>query len=117
MNFFANKQPSVPKEPWYEVLDATKTGPVCIQAEGTYKNNQMSENCLFLNIYVPTNWRKTLHPMPVLVFIHGGEFKSLSGNDDYIYGPQLLLEGGFIVITVNYRLVRKITLVDKTWTK
>lgn len=115
MSFITNKQPPVPKEPWSEVLDATKTGPVCVQAEGTYKNDQMSENCLFLNIYVPAIRRDT-HPMPILVYVHGGEFKSLSGNDDYLYGPQLLLQGGYIVITVNYRSVRMITVIDKTIT-
>lgn len=79
-----------------------------MQAEGPYRNNQMSENCLFLNIYVPANKRETSCPMPVLVYVHGGEFKSQSGNDDYIYGPQLLLKSGFIVITLNYRFVRMI---------
>lgn len=68
----------------------------------------MSEDCLFLNIYVPTNRNETSEPMPVLVYVHGGEFKSLSGNDDYILGPQLLLKGGFIVVTVNYRSVRRL---------
>lgn len=78
---------------------------MCVQAEGTYKKYEMSENCLFLNIYVPANRRKTSHPIPVLVYVHGGEFKSLSGDDDYIYGPQMLLKGIYIVITVNYRYV------------
>lgn len=83
-----------------------------MQAEGTYKNEEMSENCLFLNIYVPANRTETSQPMPVLVYVHGGEFKSLSGNNDYVYGPQLLIKGDFIVITVNYRSVSMITLID-----
>lgn len=109
-NFYVNKQPPVPKEPWSEILNTSESAPVCMQTEGDYEKDEMSENCLFLNIYVPANRRETSHPMPVLVYVHGGEFKSLSGNNDPVYGPQLLLKGDFIVITVNYRSVRKITL-------
>lgn len=38
---------------------------------------------------------------PVLVFLHGGNFDSGSGN---YYGPQALVDQNIVVVTLNYRL-------------
>ncbi|GBP60047.1 Juvenile hormone esterase [Eumeta japonica] len=95
--------PPLPKKSWTGTLDATKQKAVCPQAESSYyKTDQMNEDCLFLNIYVPLPHNEEL--LPVSLFAHGGEFNALSGYDDLIYGPQLLLEQNIIVVTFNYRL-------------
>ena len=58
-----------------------------------------SEDCLFLNIYVPAD---TTGPKPVLVWIHGGAFIGGSGNQ---YDPSnLVRKNDVIVVTFNYRL-------------
>lgn len=60
-----------------------------------------SEDCLYLNVYTPNV--KPPSPMAVMLFIHGGGFKSGSGNDDY-YGPDFLMKYGIVLVTINYRL-------------
>ena len=42
-------------------------------------------------------------PLPVMVFIHGGGYKSGSGNDNN-YGPDFLVPHGVVLVTINYRL-------------
>lgn len=41
--------------------------------------------------------------LSVLIFIHGGLFKSGSG-DDFMYGPDFIIEKGTVLVTLNYRL-------------
>ncbi|KAF7495398.1 Esterase-6 [Sarcoptes scabiei] len=83
---------------------------MCPQVYQRFQYNSMireSEDCLHLNIYVPVDNRPL--SMPVLVYIHGGEFQF--GGKDF-YRPDFLLQAGgvtnfnshFIVITINYRL-------------
>ncbi|XP_053663733.1 uncharacterized protein LOC128712892 [Anopheles marshallii] len=70
-----------------------------------------SEDCLFLNVYTPTNPNvlgkdgrpEILRPLPVMVWIHGGAFCTGSG-DSTVYHPEWLVAQGVIVVTVNYRL-------------
>jgi carboxylesterase type B len=71
--------------------------PKCMQIN-TLPQDQTSEDCLYLNIYVPNTGTK----LPVLVYIHGGSFTS-GGANDYD-GSELAKELNVIVVTVNYRL-------------
>ncbi|XP_031627086.1 esterase B1-like [Contarinia nasturtii] len=59
-----------------------------------------SENCLFLNVYVPDGGSKK---KTVLVFIHGGSFTEGSGDNLY-YGPDFLIDPDNVLVTINYRL-------------
>ncbi|XP_062619060.1 carboxylesterase 1C-like [Saccostrea cucullata] len=62
---------------------------------------EISEDCLFLNIYVPGKISEARN-LPVMVWIHGGGFMIGGGSQ---YKPQkLVLGGGVIVVTINYRL-------------
>ncbi|VVC91247.1 unnamed protein product [Leptidea sinapis] len=73
---FLRFQPSVPKKRWSGIYNATEYGPVCPQVEQVYKRDQMSEDCLVLNIFVPvTNNSDEL--LPVVVNIHGGALKDV----------------------------------------
>lgn len=66
-----------------EVQTAFTSGPACMQqlpaGGGTSSQKDTSEDCLFLNVYAPTNKKKKL---PVMVWFHGGGRHSLSLNLD-----------------------------------
>ncbi|MGH7923396.1 MAG: carboxylesterase/lipase family protein [Candidatus Binatus sp.] len=84
---------------WHGVLDASSFGSVCTQG------GRGSEDCLFLNIYVP-NFKKNANKhhgaLPVMFWIHGGGLTGGAGSD---YDPTpLLATGNVIVVTINYRL-------------
>ncbi|XP_071175450.1 fatty acyl-CoA hydrolase precursor, medium chain-like [Mytilus edulis] len=94
-----------PVEKWADTFDATKFGAACPQLEldflPGYKKLDMSEDCLFLNVYVP----KVLNPykkLSVMVWIHGG---GLSMGHAHEYdGGRIATQGDVIVVTINYRL-------------
>lgn len=65
------------------------------------RSGQGSEDCLYLNVYTPDV--NPVKSWPVMFWIHGGYFKTGSGNDD-IYGPKFLLRHNVILVTFNYRL-------------
>nr|XP_050861736.1 neuroligin-4, Y-linked-like isoform X2 [Vespula vulgaris] len=62
-----------------------------------------SEDCLFLNLYIPGSGSLGLEaPYAVMVYVHGESFEWGSGN---IYDGSVLASAGHvIVITLNYRL-------------
>ncbi|XP_039513549.1 neuroligin-1 isoform X2 [Pimephales promelas] len=137
-------QPPEPPISWSDIRNATQFAPVCpqtllegrlpdvmlpvwftnsIEVVSSYVQDQ-SEDCLFLNIYVPTedgplskkqnddladndgaedeDIRESGSPKPVMVFIHGGSYMEGTGN--MFDGSILASYGNVIVITVNYRL-------------
>ncbi|TCO62143.1 carboxylesterase/lipase family protein [Actinocrispum wychmicini] len=91
-------QPPAAVKSWDDVRDATKTGSSCPQDKGT------NEDCLYLNVSTPKKLPADGHKLPVMVWIHGGSFKTGSGAD---YSPDKLVNDGtenIIVVTINYRL-------------
>ena len=58
-----------------------------------------SEDCLYLNVWTPA---RPSHPRPVFVWFHGGDNVFGAGSD--YDGSKLAVEGGVVVVTVNYRL-------------
>lgn len=117
-----------PAASWEGVRDATKPGSACVQNDTgldrfvtplaaayatTYVGHTVpsSEDCLYLNVWVP-NWpAKASLPapsLPVMVWLHGGS--NTAGN-----GAQTTYDGaghdggglaphGVILVTINYRL-------------
>lgn len=95
----------------FVMYDATYYRPHCIQLQGAYlylEAFQQSEDCLYLNIFVPgTPENKSFdtysnHPRAVMIYIHGGSF-AVGGADIYA-GDKLSAFGDVIVVTINYRL-------------
>ncbi len=91
--------PQPPTPPLGTVL-ADIPGPACPQADSTAPLPQ-SEDCLFLNVYVPAT--ATPHSrLPVFLWIHGGALVTGTGAD---YDPSVMVaENDIIVVTINYRL-------------
>ncbi|CAB3246703.1 unnamed protein product [Arctia plantaginis] len=91
-----------PPLPWNGVRQATKHGPKCPHMDiFTLKMVAGSEDCLYLNVYTPNLDPKSL--LAVMVFIHGGGYKSDSGDVDH-YRPDFLVSHGVVLVTINYRL-------------
>lgn len=63
--------------------------------------NQMSEDCLYLNIWTPAcDDRKR----PVMVWIHGGAYQVGSSSQLLYRGRNLAVRGDVVVVSLNYRL-------------
>lgn len=96
--------PQAPEPPanWTGVRNATTHGASCPQIDiFTSELYPGSENCLFLNVYTPNVDCTTL--LPVMFFIHGGGYKSGSGNSSS-YGADFLVNQSVVLVTINYRL-------------
>jgi carboxylesterase type B len=90
-------------QPWQGILNATAWAPMCIQTSGSSTNSApnlpLSEDCLYLNVYVPKGLQG---PLPVSVYIHGGRY--WTGRATENDGQYLAKKGKTIVVTVAYRL-------------
>ena len=91
--------------PWTAVADASKFGDRAMQAAGApgvaADAPQMSEDCLFLNVWTPALDGKK---RPVMVWLHGGGFSSGSGGDPRTEGSNLARKGDIVLVAVNHRL-------------
>lgn len=105
------KKPQLP-EPWSGVWDATRYANSCFQnrddtfpgfagSEMWNPNTNISEDCLYLNVWVP-------YPKPknatVMVWIYGGAFQT-GTSSLYVYDGKFLARvERVIVVSMNYRL-------------
>ncbi|XP_060073110.1 crystal protein-like [Ylistrum balloti] len=101
----------VARSPWSpSVYDATKTKPGCPQ-KGCFDMNpafvcptEVSEDCLYLNVFAPVTANSSSSKYPVLVYLHGGNFVHMSSNAVLFDGSVLAAKGEIIVVTLDYRL-------------
>lgn len=66
-----------------------------------YRTEGFSEDCLYLNVWTPSNKSKEL--LPVLVYFYGGGFVAGDGSEPRYDGASMA-QKGIVTVTVNYRL-------------
>uniref|UniRef100_A0A4W6EBE0 Carboxylic ester hydrolase n=1 Tax=Lates calcarifer TaxID=8187 RepID=A0A4W6EBE0_LATCA len=102
-----------PKRPWTGVYEANTYPNACYQfvdtsfpgfqgSEMWNPNREMSEDCLYLNVWVPSSPRP--HNLTVMVWIYGGGFYSGSSSLDVYDGRYLAHSETVIVVSMNYRI-------------
>lgn len=103
-------RPPQPPASWTGVHSADSFGPSCMQevvgsrppwTEEFMVQDAVSEDCLYLNVWTPSE--RADGGLPVLVYIHGGAFREGSGSVA-VYDGENLARQGLIVVTINYRL-------------
>ncbi|XP_060932023.1 fatty acyl-CoA hydrolase precursor, medium chain-like [Limanda limanda] len=102
-----------PAEGWEGTRDATKQPPMCVQNRPMAIDlidrvdmevahvPDISEDCLYLNIYTPAN-RSQDAKLPVMVWIHGGGF--VLGSASTYDGSALAAYQDVVVVMIQYRL-------------
>jgi para-nitrobenzyl esterase len=95
---------------WTGVRSGARFGASCIQVmvedvmpvtREFMAFGEVSEDCLFLNVWTPATSRA--EKRPVLVYLHGGGFTGGSGQVP-VYDGEGLAKKGLVAVTINYRL-------------
>jgi para-nitrobenzyl esterase len=104
-------RPPQPVAPWQGVLETVHAPPACpqplpppgsfYQKEFFLTSERQSEDCLYLNVWVPP--RASNEKLPVMVWFYGGGFVQGSGSLPSFDG-EALARRGVVVVTINYRL-------------
>ncbi|XP_017559630.1 cholinesterase-like [Pygocentrus nattereri] len=106
-----------PAEAWSGVWNATNFSSSCLQyvdakfpgfpgAEMWNPNTNLSEDCLYLNVWTPS--KRLQDPdqplVPVMVWIYGGGFTTGTASLDVYNGRYLSQSEQVVVVSMNYRL-------------
>ncbi|XP_042577545.1 crystal protein [Cyprinus carpio] len=104
-------KPPRPVTPWSGVYDATYPRAACMQAcIGPIADEclkKVSEDCLYLNVFVPLSVNLAaplLKPLPVMLWIHGGDFIAGSASKQLYDGRYISNFTQTLVVSVAYRL-------------
>ncbi|KAG8185539.1 hypothetical protein JTE90_012875 [Oedothorax gibbosus] len=98
----------LPKTPWEGELKAFLLPPPCIQNVSIQhywepEVQNMTEDCLYLNLWVPYSENNS-ELKTIIIFIHGGSFEHGSSNMPLYDGTKLAQFGNVIVANFNYRV-------------
>ncbi|MEM9157902.1 MAG: carboxylesterase family protein [Verrucomicrobiota bacterium] len=92
-------------EPWEGARDATKFGPRAMQKpiwdDMIFRDEGPSEDCLYLNIWIPEGYEG--EALPVMFWIHGGGFFAGGTSEPRQDGTNLCRKG-VVVVSVGYRM-------------
>lgn len=115
----------LPIEPWHGILNVTTLPNSCYQERYEYfpgfegeemwnPNTNISEDCLYLNIWVPQKLRLRHKPesqdnigkngMAILVWIYGGGFMSGTATLDVYDADLMAAAGNAIIASMQYRV-------------
>lgn len=104
-------KPPRPVSRWSGVHDATFPRAACMQvcsgSTSAECPKKVSEDCLYLNIFVPLNLNFTSppwRPLPVMVWIHGGDFIAGSASKPMYDGRFISNFTHTVVVNLEYRL-------------
>jgi para-nitrobenzyl esterase len=88
---------------WDGVKKADQFGAICMQPapRGATSAPNMSEDCLFLNVW--TSATTASDRRPVMVWIHPGGYQTGSGSTPG-YDGEAMAKKGVVLVTINYRL-------------
>lgn len=94
----------LPAKKWNGVRKATEFGPNPMQqpifGDMMFGTKEMSEDCLYLNIWTPSKtWDEKL---PVFIYFNGGGLMAGSGSEPR-YAGMTFARNGIIAVTANYR--------------
>ncbi|XP_033850874.3 bile salt-activated lipase-like [Acipenser ruthenus] len=98
-----------PHPGWTGLLKATEFKQRCLQMTLTQSSTRGSEDCLYLNIWVP-HGAQVSTGLPVMVYLYGGAFlvggsQGANFMDNYLYsGEEIVQRGKVIVVSINYRV-------------
>jgi acetylcholinesterase len=103
-----------PMDEWQGVRNATKLPKSCFQAPDTFfpgfygsevwnPTTPVSEDCLYLNVWVPRSHRRT-KKSAVMVWIYGGGFYSGTTTLNLYDGKLLAALNDVIVVSISYRV-------------
>ena len=102
--------PPVAPEPWTGVRDVLEYGQRAYQpfrpmipeiGDALTGTGPMSEDCLRLNVWTPGTGASD---RPVMVWFHGGGFRTGSGNSIFYNGEELARKHDVVVVSVTHRL-------------
>ncbi|XP_047426223.1 bile salt-activated lipase-like [Mugil cephalus] len=94
---------------WDGILETTEYRKRCLQVNILMTDTRGSEDCLYLNVWVP-HGSSVSRDLPVMVWMYGGGFLvggSMGANflDNYLYdGQEIADRGNVIVVTLGYRV-------------
>ncbi len=98
-------QPPQPVKPWTGVRSAREFAPRAMQVplwpDMIFHDAGPSEDCLYLNVWVPAEAGDA--PLPVMFWIHGGGFVAGGSSEPRQEGSALAQEG-VVVVSLNYRM-------------
>lgn len=114
----------VPIDPWHGILEANKLPNSCYQERYEYfpgfegeemwnPNTNISEDCLYLNIWVPQRLRIRHHAdkppqerpkVPILIWIYGGGYMSGTSTLDIYDADLIAATSDVIVASMQYRI-------------
>jgi para-nitrobenzyl esterase len=87
---------------WTQTIQTTSFSNFCPQGLSELSaNGGGSEDCLYLNVYAPSNANAQSN-LPVMVWLHGGGLTTGSGEE--YDATSLVQTGNVVVVTLNYRL-------------
>ena len=100
-----------PAADWNGVRDCARASAKCPQlgvGKGSFfekefypYEEEMSEDCLYLNVWTPAQEKE--EKLPVIFWVHGGAFMTGYGHSAHFDGEHFARKG-VILVTINYRL-------------